>query len=76
VCNADLSFTNVVARYPGSTHDSHIFNHSNLNEELEEGEYGNGWLLGKVPPIYQSSIHPSVAWYFIIIIQNLPNGAG
>lgn len=30
VCDADLKFMNVVARWPGSAHDATIFNHSNL----------------------------------------------
>jgi nuclease HARBI1 len=46
VANADLSFQNIVARWPGSTHDSHIFNQSTLKTRLENGEFRNGVLLG------------------------------
>lgn len=30
VCTASLVFQNVVARWPGSTHDATIFNHSDF----------------------------------------------
>lgn len=36
----------MVARHPGSSHDSHIFNMSSLKEEIENGVHGDGWLLG------------------------------
>ncbi|CAH2101959.1 unnamed protein product [Euphydryas editha] len=46
VCNANLQFMNVVARWPGSTHDATIFNNSELRAQCESGVYGNRWLLG------------------------------
>ncbi|XP_037876380.1 putative nuclease HARBI1 [Bombyx mori] len=46
VCNALLIFQNVVARWPGSTHDATIFNHSDLKDHCEHGGLGNRWLLG------------------------------
>ncbi|XP_045506108.1 putative nuclease HARBI1 [Colias croceus] len=46
VCNNSLEFLNVVARWPGSTHDATIFNHSNLKDSCEQGLLGNRWLLG------------------------------
>ncbi|KAJ8727715.1 hypothetical protein PYW07_001834 [Mythimna separata] len=46
VCNASLVFQNVVARWPGSTHDATIFNHSDLKNDCEQGVLGNRWLLG------------------------------
>ncbi|CAH2089007.1 unnamed protein product [Euphydryas editha] len=46
VCNASLIFQNVVARWPGSTHDATIFNHSDLKDYCEQGGLGNRWLLG------------------------------
>ncbi|CAH2088290.1 unnamed protein product [Euphydryas editha] len=46
VCNASLIFQNVVARWPGSTHDATIFTHSDLKDYCEQGELGNRWLLG------------------------------
>ena len=45
VCDARRCFTNVVARWPGSTHDSRIFDNSLLKDELERGKY-DGLLLG------------------------------
>ncbi|CAK1592126.1 unnamed protein product [Parnassius mnemosyne] len=46
VCDADLKFINVVARWPGSTHDATIFNNSVLRAECDAGQFGNRWLLG------------------------------
>ena len=46
VCDAQLKFTNVIARWPGSTHDSTIFNNSPLNADFEMGAFGNSYLLG------------------------------
>ncbi|KAF9806442.1 hypothetical protein SFRURICE_001237 [Spodoptera frugiperda] len=46
VCNANLLFMNVVARWPGSAHDATIFNASELRAQCESGLFGNGWLLG------------------------------
>lgn len=46
VGDANLFIRNIVARWPGSAHDSHIFNSSNLKCRLESGEFSNYWLLG------------------------------
>ncbi|XP_044754191.1 putative nuclease HARBI1 isoform X2 [Coccinella septempunctata] len=46
VCDASLRFQNVVARWPGSSHDATIFNHSDLKEYCEQGRLANSWLLG------------------------------
>lgn len=46
VSNADLSFQDIVASYPGSTHDSHIFNQSRLKQRFENGEFGRAVMLG------------------------------
>ncbi|KAL0858513.1 hypothetical protein ABMA27_012375 [Loxostege sticticalis] len=46
VCDANLNFMNVVARWPGSSHDATIFNNSELRAQCENGVYGNRWLLG------------------------------
>lgn len=46
VCNANYELTDVVARWPGSSHDSNIFDNSNLRMRFEAGEMGNGLLLG------------------------------
>ncbi|KAK5648020.1 hypothetical protein RI129_002912 [Pyrocoelia pectoralis] len=45
-CSADLKFINVVARWPGSTHDSTIFNNCALKAQFERGDYPNSYLLG------------------------------
>ncbi|XP_037876466.1 putative nuclease HARBI1 [Bombyx mori] len=45
VCDADLKFMNVVARWPGSAHDATIFNNSVLRAQCEAGTFGNRWLL-------------------------------
>lgn len=46
MCNADLKFINIVASWPGSAHDSTIFNNSNLRVRFEHGEFPNCFLLG------------------------------
>lgn len=45
VCDSRMSFWNVVVRWPGSTHDSRIFENSNICQKLETGEL-QGTLLG------------------------------
>lgn len=46
VCDATLRIMNIIARWPGSVHDSTIFNDSPLCTELEVGRYENSFLLG------------------------------
>lgn len=46
VASADLRFQDIVARWPGSTHDSFIFNKSQLKQRFERGEFENSVLLG------------------------------
>ena len=38
ICDANLNFTNIVARWYGSAHDSRVFENSNVFSELESGE--------------------------------------
>ena len=38
--------TNIVARWPGSAHDSRIFSASALKRRLEAAADGNQWLIG------------------------------
>ncbi|KAJ8720598.1 hypothetical protein PYW08_006063 [Mythimna loreyi] len=45
VCNADLLFMNVVARWPRSAHDATIFNNSIIKMQCEEGIIENRWLI-------------------------------
>uniref|UniRef100_A0A672Y642 Putative nuclease HARBI1 n=1 Tax=Sphaeramia orbicularis TaxID=375764 RepID=A0A672Y642_9TELE len=46
VCDSHGVITNVVAKYPGSVHDSFILRNSVLFSKLRDGEYGDGWILG------------------------------
>ncbi|KAJ8981059.1 hypothetical protein NQ317_018032 [Molorchus minor] len=45
-CNADLKFLNIVARWPGSSHDSTIFNNSDLMAQFEQRHFPNCYILG------------------------------
>lgn len=45
-CDYNLKITNIVARWPGSTHDQTIFNNSRLKTKLESGIYNDCFLLG------------------------------
>ena len=45
VCDSDAFITNIVARWPGSTHDSRIFENSNIADKLRDGVL-DGILLG------------------------------
>lgn len=46
VAGPDLKFYDIVARWPGSTHDSFIFNQSKLKTRLEIGEFDDLVILG------------------------------
>ncbi|XP_066593204.1 putative nuclease HARBI1 [Prorops nasuta] len=46
VSNENLQITDIVARWPGSVHDSTIFSNSRLKVNFESGMYKNGVLLG------------------------------
>ncbi|XP_020298875.1 putative nuclease HARBI1, partial [Pseudomyrmex gracilis] len=46
VCNSALKFVDIVARWPGSTHDSTILNASTIRARFMNGEMGNALLLG------------------------------
>lgn len=45
ICNADLEITDIVARWPGSAHDSHIFNNSRRRCLFETGHYEDAVLV-------------------------------
>ncbi|XP_036322255.1 putative nuclease HARBI1 [Rhagoletis pomonella] len=45
VVDAEARITNIVARWPRSTHDATIFNNSRLYRRLETGEFGNNLLV-------------------------------
>ncbi|XP_030000119.1 putative nuclease HARBI1 [Sphaeramia orbicularis] len=46
VCDAKGIITNIVAKYPGSVHNSYILRNSALFSKLRNGEFGDGWLVG------------------------------
>ncbi|KAJ1147816.1 hypothetical protein NDU88_000671 [Pleurodeles waltl] len=46
ICNGSYIITDLIARYPGSTHDSYIFHQSGIHTRLLAGEFGEGYLLG------------------------------
>lgn len=48
ICDAEMRFTNVVARWPGSTHDSFILSHSSVGDRLQAGAGRDGWLWGPI----------------------------
>ncbi|KAF7989187.1 hypothetical protein HCN44_007717 [Aphidius gifuensis] len=41
VCDADLEIIDIVARWPGSVHDSTIFLNLNIHTNFEAGRYGD-----------------------------------
>lgn len=45
VVNAKLEIIDIVARWPGSTHDSTIFNHSRIKSLFEAGTFGDSVLI-------------------------------
>ncbi|CAK1587254.1 unnamed protein product [Parnassius mnemosyne] len=45
ICNANLEIIDIVARWPGSAHDSTIFNNCCRKAKFEAGDYGEGILL-------------------------------
>jgi len=46
ICDADLRIQNIVCIFPGSTHDSTIFNHSSIRSKFERGEMRNSIIVG------------------------------
>ncbi|XP_034945923.1 putative nuclease HARBI1 [Chelonus insularis] len=46
IVNSRLQIMDLVARWPGSTHDSTIFDHSLIKYRSETGEFGNSCLVG------------------------------
>ena len=46
ICNANMEFTNVTARWPGGNHDSYILKNSSVGQHFDADGFGEGWLLG------------------------------
>ena len=47
ICDAKLRFLNVVAKYPGSSHDSFVWRNSAIYQFMtQQGSQRQGWLLG------------------------------
>ncbi len=47
ICDAQMQLTNIVARWPGSTHDSFILTNSVVGNRLEASTVHDGWLLSE-----------------------------
>lgn len=62
VCDSNLKFLNVVAKWPGATHDAFIWANSNLCEIFENRQIGNGWLIG-------DSGYPLRPWLLTPVLQ-------
>ena len=45
-CNSNMEFTDIVVKFPGSTHDAYIWRTSELCHKFETGMIRDGWLLG------------------------------
>jgi len=45
-CDADMKLLNIVAKWPGSTHDSFVWRSSGLRSVFEHRDVQGGWLLG------------------------------
>ena len=45
ISDADYKFVNIVARWPGSSHDAFVWGNCQLADELDHGQV-KGWLLG------------------------------
>ena len=46
VCGPNKEFLDIVAKWPGSTHDAFISSNCQLSTRFVDGKYGSGWLLG------------------------------
>ncbi|XP_041374252.1 putative nuclease HARBI1 [Gigantopelta aegis] len=66
ICDNNKKFTNLVARWPGSAHDTFIWNNCKLSEDFENGNI-HGYLLG-------DSAYPLRPW-LLTPIANPQNAA-
>lgn len=65
---------NVNARYPGSTNDTYIWNHSNVQtvlRQLHEGGYEDYYLLGRLQKVFPLKVVAShKVTYQIVLLTN------
>ena len=47
VCDTEMKFLDIVAKWPGSSHDAFIWRSSSLRRMFEQGHIPDGWLIGK-----------------------------
>lgn len=45
ICDHNLKVQDIVCRWPGSSHDSNIFNNSRIRARMENGDFGNDSVL-------------------------------
>ena len=67
VIGPDGRFLDIVARWPGSTHDSFIWKNCGLCNEMEDNRIRGGWLLG-------DSVYGLAPW-LLTPVQNASNRA-
>ena len=48
VCDPNMRLLNVVAKWPGSSHDSYVWKSSSLHDLFVQGHMPDGWLIGVV----------------------------
>ena len=58
IADANLLFTNIVARWPGGTHDAYVLLNSEVYVIFEAGVHEDGWSLG-------DSGYPSKPWLLV-----------
>lgn len=66
ITNARLDIIDIVERWPGSTHDSTIFNHSRIKSLFEANRFNDGLLLGdsgypNLPYLMTPLLNPTTA---------------
>ena len=64
MCNANLIFRDVIAKWPGSHHDSFILEASTVHDGFESGEFGNCWLLGDSGYPLNSLVESAIHFHF------------
>lgn len=69
ICDSSMKIQDIVARWPGSTHDVTIFNQSRVCQRLEVGEFGNGLIVADmgydvrsylIPPLRETRVQPEI----------------